>query len=467
MTTSPSSDGAPRERNVQVLAQKYADHVSPAFIRLLGVYGYGRVFTSGHGLELTDAEGRTYTDFLAGFGTTALGHNPPRLIEAMQRALADGMPHVTHTGPNRHAAELAEAFAARVPHLPMTLFSLSGGEAVEASLKLARAATGRASFVYAAGGFHGTGLANLSVMGHARWKRPFQPLLPECHAVPFGDLPALERALSRHRPAAFLVEPIQAEAGVVMPPAGYLAAVGRACKKAGTLFILDEVQTGMGRTGKLFAFQHEEGVEPDAVVVGKGLGGGLLPVAATLARREHVERAYGSMWNFDLHGSTYAGYAMGCRLAREILDAVGAPDFQADVREKSERLVSGLRRAVGDHPAVKSVRGRGLMVGLELGASGKRLVDRVLPAFGDLVAKQVLGQWLAVRLLERGFVCQPASQEWNVLKLTPPLVITDAAIDALVATVGDILGEYRDFVPLFADVAARMAEQAARGGRFR
>ncbi len=467
MTTSPSSDSAPRERNAQVLAQKYADHVSPAFVRLLGVYGYGRVFTKGHGLELTDSEGRTYTDFLAGFGTTALGHNPPQLVAAMQRALGDAMPHVTHTGPGHWAAELAEAFAKRVPHLPMTLFSLSGGEAVEASLKLARAATGRASFVYAGGGFHGTGLANLSVMGHARWKRPFQPLLPECHAVPFGDLGALERALARHRPAAFLVEPIQAEAGVVMPPAGYLAAVGSACKKAGTLFILDEVQTGMGRTGKLFAFQHEPDVEPDAVVVGKALGGGLLPVAATLARRAHVERAYGSMWSFDLHGSTYAGYAMGCRLAGEILETVDTPEFLASVRERGERLVSGLRRVVGDHPAVKSVRGRGLMVGLELGASGKRLIDRVLPAFGDMVAKQVLGQWLAVRLLERGFVCQPASQEWNVLKLTPPLVVTNEAIDALVGAVGDVLTEYRELTPLFADVAVRMAEQAGRGGRFR
>jgi len=444
----------------------YGEHVNPAFVRLLGVYGYGRVISRGQGLELFDDQGRRYLDFLAGFGTTALGHNPERLLDGLRRALGEGLPHVLHTGPQSWTAELAAALATRVPHLPMCLMSLSGGEAVEAALKLARAATGRGGLVYANGGFHGTGMGNLSVMGHARWKRPFQPLLPQCHAVPYGDRDALKWALEKYRPAALLLEPIQGEAGVVLPPEGYLLAAQQACRDTGALFILDEVQTGLGRTGRLFAFQETAGLEPDVLVLGKALGAGLLPVSATLTRRDVMSRAYGSMTKFDLHGSTYAGYALGSRIALELLAALDEPGMLARVARSGDRLARGLRERLAGHPFVRDVRGRGLLVGVELGSTGKKLLDRVAPAVTTLVTRQVLGQWLAVRLLEEGFLCQPASQEWNVLKLTPPLTVDDAAIDAFVAATGRVLDAYQDFAPLLADVTRRLSRQALNGGKF-
>jgi putrescine aminotransferase len=445
-------------------AQKHAAHINPAFIRVLGMLGYGRVFTRAAGHELWDETGARYVDFLAGFGTNCLGHSPAALIEALQAALAEQLPNVLHTGPQSAAAELGAAFAERVPSLPLAMLSLSGGEAVESALKLARAATGRHGLVYAAGGFHGTGFGNLSVMGHARWRRPFAPLLPECHAVPYGDIDALAGVFRKHKIAAFLVEPIQAEAGVAVPPDGYLLAAQTLCKKHGALFILDEVQTGLGRTGKLFAFQHTPGLDPDALVLGKALGAGLLPVSATLTRRELQEAAYGALWKFDLHGSTYAGYALGCRVALAVLRILDEKRLPERAATAGERLRDGLRKKLAGHPLVKEIRGRGLLVGISLGASEARsLLGKVVVG---ALSKQVFGQWLAVRLLERGFISQPASQEWNVLKLTPPLTIEDAQIDALVGAVGDILGEYRTLPPLVADVSKRFAHQVWTGGAF-
>ncbi len=454
-----------RKPKLPEVAELYAEHVNPAFIRLLGMLGYGRVMTRAKGGELWDMEGRCYRDFLAGFGTNTFGHSPPRLVAALHQALDEELPNVLHTGPASWAARLAAAFAARVPHLGMCLLSLSGGEAVEAALKLARAATGRAHLVYATGGFHGTGFGNLSVMGHARWKRPFQPLLPECTAVPFGDVAALSHVLRKNRTAALLLEPIQGEAGVVMPPEGYLLEAQALCRAHGALLVFDEVQTGMGRTGKLFAFQHETGLLPDVVIAGKGLGAGMLPVSATLTRRELVEKAYGSMTRFDLHGSTYAGYALGCRIALSVLEAID-DELLAAVEARGNELCEGLRLRLASHPFVRDVRGSGLLVGLELGPTGARWLDRVAPAVTTLVSKQIFGQWLAIRLLEHGYLCQPASQEWNVLKLTPPLTVSAADVQGAIDAVTGVLAEYDSLAPILADVSLRFGRQLYNGGRF-
>ncbi len=458
-----------RRSSLPVVAKQYEEHVNPAFVRVLGLLGYGRVFTRAQGLCLWDVEGRTYTDFLAGFGTNSLGHNPTQLTSALCDLLDKDLPHVLHVGPQSWAAKLGAAFAEH-SHLPIALLSLSGGEAVEAALKLARAATGKKTLVYCSGGFHGTGFGNLSVLGHARWQKPFQPLVPNCLAVPYGDLDALRSVLRQRDVAAFVVEPIQGEAGVIVPSDSYLREAQIACRAHGSLFVVDEVQTGMGRTGTLFAYQQVEGLDPDMVVLGKGLGGGLLPVSATLVRREHHERAYGTMDTFDLHGSTYAGYALGCAVALHVLEAVSSPEFLARVVQNGERLATRLRARLSNHPWVRDVRGCGLLVGIELGPTGHRFLDKVAPpvsrALSKAVAQKMLGQWLAVRLLEQGFVCQPASQAWNVLKLTPPLTVTEDAIDRFVDATGSILDEYRDLLPLVSDMTSRLSSQFLAGGPF-
>ena len=449
------------------VAARYARHVNPAFVKLLGVLGYGRVYTRASGVELTDSDGRRYLDFLAGFGASNLGHGHPRLLRRLGDALGEELPHVMHVGPSSVAAELAEALAeAAGAPFQVAMMATSGAEAVEAGLKIARAATRRAGVVSCRGGFHGTSLGALSVMGAERMRAPFEPLLAGCEAVPFGDLGALGRVLERRRAAAFLVEPIQGEGGVVMPPRGYLRDAAALCRRHGTLLVLDEVQTGLGRTGALFAFTAE-GVIPDVLVLGKALGGGLLPVSAALVSEKLHSAAYGSVETFDLHGSTFSGYALGCVAALETLRIIKDERLSENAAARGQELLDGLRARLAGHPMVREVRGRGLLVGIELGPPDSgglfgRLAARVTRA----VSKNVFGQWLALRLLERGIVCQPAALRWDVLKLEPPLTVEAEHIRRVVDEVGAVLDDYRDLAPLLADVTTRLGRQLLSGWSF-
>jgi len=445
----------------------YERYVNPAFVKLLGTFGYGRVFVRAKGTSIWDDQGRQYLDLLAGFGAVNLGHNPEGLIERMVEFLRDDVLNLVHVGPQPHAAELARQLAQLVgPPLEITLLSNSGGEAVEAGMKLARAATGRSHFVYAQGGFHGTGLGSLSIMGHARLREPFEPLLPNCQAVPFGDLEALERALRGRQAAAFVVEPIQAEAGIVLPAAGYLKAAQELCTKYGTLFVLDEVQTGLGRTGSLFAFQ-QHGFVPDVLVLGKSLGGSMVPLSATLTSRVIQQKAYGSQAKFDLHGTTYSGNAFACRVGVEVLKQVQEQGLAQRSARLGAWLIEELRSALAGHPLVREVRGLGLLVGIELGPTDSGFFQRAFSGVVESVSEKVFGQWLSVRLLERGIVCQPASQHWNVLRLEPPLTISEAELSRAVTEIARLLGQYTSLTPLLKDVTVRLSEQYRGGWSFR
>jgi putrescine aminotransferase len=447
-------------------SQNYAAHVNPAFVKLLGALRYGRVFVRAKGSSLFDSDGNEYLDFLAAFGTMNLGHNPPKLLDRVKEMLSDDAPNVLHVGVPVHAGELAADIAKLTTPLTRVLFSTGGGEAVESAIKLARASTRRKAILYCKGGFHGTGLGVLSIMGSGHFRDPFEPLIPECYEVPFDDLGELEKALSEKKAAAFVVEPIQAEAGVVVPKRDYLREAHALCKKFGTLFVLDEVQTGLGRCGSMFAYQRE-GFVPDVLVLGKALGGGLVPVSAAITTPDIHDRAYGRMDRFDLHGATFSGWALGCRVARATLAILAEDHLVENAQERGEQLGERLRDALGDHPFVREVRGRGLLVGIELGPTKQGgLLGRLLPGFVDIVSKRVFGQWLALRLLEKGVVAQPASQQWNVLKLEPPLTVTEAEIDRVVDAVVGILAEYRDMKKLLADVGQRFGSQLLSGWSF-
>jgi putrescine aminotransferase len=446
--------------------QRYDKHVNPAFVRLLGTLGYGRVFVRAKGSRVWDEEGREYLDMLAGFGATSLGHNPPELIAKMKSFLDDDAVNLVHTGPQTHAADLACDLAALAGgDLEVSMFGCSGGEALEAAMKLARAATKRTRIVYAKGGFHGTGLGPLSVMGSGRMRDPFEPLLPDCVEVPWNDAKAIDAALAEAKCAAVVLEPIQIEAGVLLPKEGYLAEVHALCKRRGALFVLDEIQTGLGRTGSLFAYERE-GFVPDVLVLGKALGGGMVPISAALASRDVWTRAYGSADKFDLHGTTYSGNAFACRTAREVLRLTQEMELSKRADELGKILVDHLRERVAKHPLVRDVRGRGLIVALELGAEERGGIGKLLSGVVDALSKKVFGQWLAVRLLEKNIICQPASQQWNVLRLEPPLTVTEAEVIRTAEEIGNILSEYEDLLPLIRDVGERLGKQALGGFRF-
>lgn len=430
--------------------ERYARHVNPALVRLLGVFGYGRVFTRAQDVWLWDDEGRQYLDCLAGFGAVNIGHNHPRLLKRLHEFLASESINLHHIGPNPYAADLGEALATLAPPLERALFSSSGAEAVEAGLKLARAATGRTGFVYCENAYHGTTLGTLSVMGSPRLRDPFEPLLANCERIPFGDLNALDAAVTRNS-AAFIVEPIQCEGGVILPQAGYLRDAQDLCRRRGALLILDEVQTGLGRTGTMFSYQAESFV-PDVLVIAKSLGGSIAPISATLTTSEIHEKAYGSTARFDLHSSTFGGNAFAAVAALETIQVIADENLVARSAARGEQLLGGLRKRLTGHPLVRDVRGRGLLVGIEL---------------GPVLARSVFGLWASLKLLERGIICQPASSRLSVLRLEPPLTVMEPEVEKVIDAVADVLGEYRGMASLVKDVAQRMGEQFLRGGEFR
>ena len=446
-------------------AEKFARHVNPALVRLLGVFGYGRVFIRAQDVWVWDDQGRRYLDFLAGFGSVNIGHSHPRLVRRLQEFLASEAMNVTHIGPSIHAADLAEALAMLAPPLEIALFSNSGSEAVEAGLKLARSATGRTEFIYCQGAFHGTNLGALSVMGEERMRRPFEPLLEGCHRVPFGDLAALEKALAPRRAAGFVVEPVQGERGVVFPPEGYLRKAQELCLRAGTLFILDEVQTGFGRTGTMFSYQVEE-CAPDILILAKSLGGSIAPIGATLTTRKIHHKAYGSMDRFDLHGTTFSGNAFSCVAALETLRILADENLVANSAARGKQLLEGLKSRLAGHPLVREVRGRGLFAGIELGATDSGWMNKHARPLVKKISQTVFGQWAALKMLEKGIICQPASHNWNVLRLEPPLTVKEAEVHQAIDTVAEVLGEYQGVAPLLKDVTERVGKQFAKGWAF-
>ncbi len=444
------------------VAAKYARHVNRAFVELLGVLGYGRVFTRARDVWVWDDQGKRYLDLLAGFGALNLGHNHPRLNSALQRFLAEDALNLHHVGPSGHSADLAEALVALLPDpLEVCLFCNAGAQAVEGAIKLTRAATGRATIVYCDESFHGTSLGTLSVTNKSRMRAPFEPLLGACVGIPFDDPNALEDALRAHKAAAFLVEPIQAEAGVRVPRAGYLARAKQLCEHYGALLIFDEVQTGLGRTGKRFAFEHE-GVVPDVLVLAKSLGGGMAPIGATVVGAALHAKAYGSRHRFDLNNSTFGEHSFGCVAAQETLAILEEEKLAARAETCGALLVERLKPRLAGHPLVVDVRGRGLLVGIEIGPTGDGWSNKLLSGMVQFAAETAIGQWFALRLLEAGFVCQPAAHAWNVLKIEPPLTIAREQIEHAVDAIAAVFDEYRSVGKLLAHVTARVSKQALR-----
>lgn len=403
-------------------------HLNGKFIESMNLLGYLRDFVRADGVELTDAAGKRYLDFLAGYGSIPLGHNHPAVAGAVKAAIDAGVPHFILMAPEALPAELAARLAHLAPgDLSMVFLMSSGSEAVDGALKLARAVTRRPRFVAAQRGYHGATFGAMAVTGDPRLE-VFEPLGDRA-LVPWGDAAAIEKQLKKRDVAAVILEPIQAEGGINLPPPGYLSDVHRLCDKYGALFILDEVQTGLGRTGTMLALEREH-VCPDVVVLAKGLSGGLVPISAYITRPDLWKKAYGTLAACELHCTTYRGGPLACAAALATLEHIETEGLVARAERLGQHLGEKLRAATLDHPLVRDVRGRGLLWGIELATSK------------DGLAAGLIAQWLVVGLLERGIVTQITTLAPSVIRVEPALIVDESHIDHFAAALADVLSTH-------------------------
>jgi len=441
--------------------ERHSRYINPGFVKLLDTLGFARTFVRARGAELTDERGDVYLDFMAAFGAVPLGYNHPALVAEIARSLADEAPSFLHVAPNPEAGLLAEALASRIAPLTVAFFCNSGAEAVEGALKLAYAATRRARVLYCAGAYHGLTLGALSVMGAERFRAPF-PSLPGCEAVPWGALDGVEERLRTKKYAAFIVEPVLIEGGVRMPPPGWLAELAALCKRTGTLLVLDEVQTGIGRTGTLFAFQRE-GVAPDAIAYAKALSGGLVPIGGFSTTPEWHARAFPRAEDHGLHSSTFGGGTLACAVARKTLALVDDALLER-VRDDGEHLGARLRRLQLESPLVEEARGVGLIWGVQLAPPTRGWRTALTLGLPNALSSRLLAHWVAVRLLERGFVTETCVHDETVLRVEPPLDVGRAAIDRFVDALGETLRENERFGAFVKGAGARLIERALKRG---
>lgn len=344
----------------------FGEHINPVLREFYEFNHVERVFNHGEGCWLTDLDGRRYLDFLAGYGCLNTGHNHPGVTAKLQEYLTQQHPtFVQYLSAPLHASLLAKRLSDITPgELERVFLSNSGTEAVEAALKLAMAASDKPTLLYCANGYHGKTLGALSVTGREKHRTVFKPLLPRCEEIPFGDIDALQARLQKGDVMGFIMEPIQGEGGVIMPPEGYLSAVRALCSEHECLWILDEIQTGLGRTGKMFACQWEE-VSPDIMVLSKSLSGGMVPIGATLSSKAVWQRAYGNIDRFALHTSTFGGGNFAAAAALASLDVIEQEDLPDNARQVGAYLRQGLDELARKHYFIKEVRGRGMMLAVE------------------------------------------------------------------------------------------------------
>jgi ornithine--oxo-acid transaminase len=393
------------------------------------------------GAELFTSDGRRIVDFLSGYCVHNTGHNHPEIIDAIKAELDRCGPAMLQSHVPELAGELAGQLCRRAGGgLSKVFFCSSGSESVETAIKFARAKTGRAGLLYNDGAFHGLTCGALSMMGDPFWRGKFGPMLEGTQAIPFADLASLEKQLATREFAAFFMEPIQSEAGIRVPTREYMQAAQALCRKHGTLFVLDEVQTGMYRTGPFLA-AHHFGVHPDIVVLAKALSGGLIPVAAVLMTDAIYESVFDSLRNSIIHASTFSenGISMRAGLATlEVLERYGLGDRALHV---GEDLRERLRTALGGYEMVSEIRGAGLLSGIAF-TPPRHLKLRIPFEAFRAIHPGMFGQVIVMRLFrDHGFLTQMCGNNFMVLKAAPPLVVTAEQIDGFVAAIASVVDE--------------------------
>jgi ornithine--oxo-acid transaminase len=417
----------------------YSAHVNPQWVRLLNLLQMNVRYERCLGAELFTADGRRILDFLSGYCVHNTGHNHPDIVAALQRELNGDGPAMLQSHVPELAGELAQQLCERAGgRLTKVSFCSSGSEGVETAIKFSRAHTGRAGLLYAQGAFHGLTCGALSLMGDPFWREGFGPLLPGTEAVPFGSLAALEERLATKRFAAFIVEPVQAEAGVRVPESEYLRMAQALCRRYGTLFVLDEVQTGMYRTGSFLA-AHHFGLDPDMVILAKALSGGLIPCGAVLASDAIYNSVHGSLQRAIVHTSTFSENSLAMRAGLATLDVVRRGHLGQRAAALGIELRRRLTEALSEFDMVKEVRGLGMLSGIEFTAPRQLRLRIPFETFRK-IHPGMFGQVLVMRLFrDRNILTQICGNNFLVLKVAPPLVVSEAQLDVFVSAIRDVV----------------------------
>lgn len=404
------------ENFVEETIEKYEKYINPAQAKLFRFMGLGSVEASAEGWTITDSEGQQFIDCLGGYGMFALGHRNPEVVAAVEDALHT-MPMCGKVLFNRQMADLAESLADITPgDLQYSFFVNSGTEAVEGCLKVARLATKRKKFVAAENAFHGKTMGSLTATGRDLYRDPFKPLLEGFTHVPYGDAAAMEQAIDEDT-AAVILEPIQGEGGIVVPPEGYLQQVKQMCEAKGALFIADEVQTGIGRTGDWFGVDHE-GVKPDLMACAKALGGGVMPIGAIIGTPKAWQGLIEAPF---LHTSTFGGNQMACAAGVAAIKYIKDNDLLRRSSETGAYFKAGLEKIMAEFPEVIcQVRGRGMMLGLEL-------------------TKEGAGGMLMSLMIDKKIIVAYTLNNPKVIRIEPPLIMPVSVVDY-------VLEELRDAV---------------------
>jgi ornithine--oxo-acid transaminase len=392
-------------------------------VRVLRTIGYDVGFRRGAGQYLYDKAGTRYLDLLSGFGTFGIGRNHPALRMALESVLDAELPNLVQMDVPPLAGVLAERLLTRAPYLDKVFFANSGTETVEAAIKFARAATRRSKILSCEHAFHGLTFGALTLNGDETFKKGFEPLLGDCAAIPFNDLTALETALRKKDVAAFIVEPIQGK-GVYLPDPDYLKSAAELCRRYGTLFVADEIQCGLGRTGKFFAVDHF-GVEPDMILLAKALSGGHVPVGALLTRKEIYDKLFNRMDRAVVHGSTFAKNDLAMAAGIATLTVLESEKMIENAARTGERLLTSLRAMTGRHEMLREVRGLGLMIGIEFGAP-KSLKLRASWSMIEAANKGLFCQLITIPLFkDHKLLTQVAGHGSHTIKLLPSYCLTD------------------------------------------
>jgi ornithine--oxo-acid transaminase len=435
----------------------HARYLNPQLPRMLHAIGFDKVYERAEGAYLWDRDGNRYADFLAGFGVFGVGRGNPVVRQALHSVLDAELADMVQFDCALLPGLLAEKLLANADGLDRAYFCNSGTEAVEAALKFARYATGRKRILYCDHAFHGLTTGSLSVNGSQEFRRGFDPLLPDA-VIPFGDLDALEKELRNGDVAGLIVEPVQGKGVHVVPP-GFLAAASALLHDHGALLICDEVQTGIGRTGRFFAYQHDD-VEPDIVTVAKALSGGFVPVGAALAKNWIFEKVYSSMDRVRVHDSTFGSNAAAMAAGLAALSVIEDEQLVSNAEQTGKLLRDVLQGMVEEYELLAEVRGQGLIIGMEFGKP-RSLKLRTGWNMLQAARRGLFAQMVVVALFQNHRVLTQVSGDFmDVIKLLPPLTIGEAEVHLFRDAFAEVMRDAHKGSGLMWDFGRTLVRQA-------